>query len=484
MKKRGFTLIEIIISISLIAIIGTISVVSIVSLRKAKVENLLESNSKVLNNALEVYLEKHPEVTNNVNNNFKGAVVTLQVLKDEGLIDIKGLSDRDYKKNYYFLSNSVLADGNKVDESKCENNILSLQTVTSWDLNNLDPEQIIYICPTSGSGNTTTSLVNVKNYIAKGENPNNYVEFKVNSDISDTWTKWPSQNTNLWRIISINEGKIKLVYSQPIETNNMYNYQTGIEIARCRDDDWSSNYRAHNPESNEQGYCALKVYCYGDISPSDIQPEDGYHSGLRYSHYLKYSSQNIWTSSEIMSEYSGNDFTNSPNACYKLKKAPLIENIDSNYKKMIIENDYMFNKETKDTVRLNLGFITMDDYSNSIYNGKTYLDSNAYVSDFEKYYNASQIQKFDKGLKSWYSGCGFRPGVELDQYCQKCGPGKCDARFRFYKIEGIEYYPVITLDEKVKISIDNNCIGDVYGSLSCPYKLKCDNCDNDPTVIN
>lgn len=480
MKKRGFTLIEIIISISLIAVIGTISIVSIVSLKKTKIENLLESNSEILNTALEVYLEKHPEITNNVNTNFKGAIVTLKVLKDEGLIDIKGLSSSAYENNYYFLSNSVLADGSTSvsDANKeCDNNILSVQTVSTWDLKNLDKSKIIYICPTSESGNgsTTSGLVNVKNYVAKGENPNNYVMFEVNSNLNESWASWASENTSLWRIMSINDGEIKLVYSQPVKTNNSYNYKSGSSaVYSCRENDWQTNYRAHNPENNGTEYCPVSTSCYGGFKNGNETI-----NGFTYATYLKYSSSTIWTSSEIMSEYSKTDFRKEPNDCYSAKKEPLINNIVDDYKKMIVESDYIYNSENKEKVSLYLGFVTKDDYSNSLdNNSKTYLDANAYVYNFEKYYNAVPIKNFNISGNNWYSGCGFRSNVSPSHTCNGYSSYEIDARFRFYILEGIEYYPVVTLNKNVKIlKNDENCIGG-YGSISCPYKLECENCSN------
>ena len=284
MKNKGFTLIEIIICISLLTLVGTISIISIVKLTKIKTADLLEKNSRVLNNALEVYLDKHPEITNNVNDNFEGAIVTLEVLKNDGLIDIKGLPKKEYKKNYFLLSKTnIVLSGKFKGNDSCGDNLLRVASIASWNVNT---DEVVYICPTE-SNSVSEEIINKKDFVAKGENPNNYVEFKVNPTLNDSWSNWSNKNTNLWRIISIQDGIIKLVYSEPVETNNSYNYKSGIKTYTCRDNDWTSNYRAHNPESNEQGYCPLKVYCYGDVWTNDIEPKDGYFSGLRYSHYLK-----------------------------------------------------------------------------------------------------------------------------------------------------------------------------------------------------
>ena len=46
-------------------------------------------NSKNFENALEVYITKHPEIIDNVNNNVKGAVISLELLKEENDESIK-----------------------------------------------------------------------------------------------------------------------------------------------------------------------------------------------------------------------------------------------------------------------------------------------------------------------------------------------------------------------------------------------------------
>ena len=86
-KNKGFTLIEIIICIALISIIATTMTITIVKNKRKNELNILEKNSTKLENALQVYLANHKEVTYNLKNNTKAAAITLEVLKNEGLID-------------------------------------------------------------------------------------------------------------------------------------------------------------------------------------------------------------------------------------------------------------------------------------------------------------------------------------------------------------------------------------------------------------
>ena len=456
MKKRGFTLIEIIISISLIAIIGTISVVSIISLRKAKVENLLESNSKVLNNALEVYLEKHPEVTNNVNKNFKGAVVTLQVLKDEGLIDIKGLSNDAYKDNYYLLSNSILADGSTAvsDANKeCANNILSVQTVSSWDLKNLDKSKIIYICPKSSDSNNYQDILNAKNYIFKGDDPKNYVKLDVKSENENkSWSWWPSGiYQNLWRIISFDkDGRIKLVYSTVVGTINVYNYHEfpGLSEKACRKitDITDGKIRsAHKIEEINDAYYNL-YYCNINASYNCY----GIESNSYY--YFQYDKKDIWTSSEVISEYSEYNLEQKPNECYP-KKTSLLNNINETIRNQIISTKYgkaIFEDNTTKDLAMKLGFLTEADYNDTIdNNGKTWIDKDNIWEDIPVYYKASFVINVIE---------------EMENKTRE---------YTLFQIKGHTYQPVITLSRNVKLKYnsDDKCSGK-DGTFECPYELK------------
>lgn len=233
-KKRGFTLIEIIICIALIAIIGTTMTFVVINSNKNKQIKILENNNKILENALEVYLEKHEEIQTNLENSAKGAVVTLEVLKNEGLIDEKQFKGIELKKNYFFLSYSMLDNKPNTD---CDNNVIPLSIVESWKV---DTDKVVYICPRTDSGSggdngsddeNKSSIINQYGnsgyYIAKGSNPNNWVKFEVTAGNSNTdLAYFPNdEDKDLWRIVSIDEnGGIKLVYNKDVKANNQLIY--------------------------------------------------------------------------------------------------------------------------------------------------------------------------------------------------------------------------------------------------------------------
>lgn len=149
--KRGFTLVEIIVVIALIAIIGVGSVVAINLINDKKETNILIKNEPNFKNALEVYLTNHPEVVNNVTNNVEGAIVSLELLKNEGLINND--LDIDYKDKYYVVTNAFLSYkdiSENVVKEECDNSI-GLGTIASWSKNN-NTDNVLYFCPKKSTG--------------------------------------------------------------------------------------------------------------------------------------------------------------------------------------------------------------------------------------------------------------------------------------------------------------------------------------------
>ena len=143
MKKKGFTLVEIIVVIALIAFIGTISFFGIRLVSKnIKVSKLEQIEDKIFE-AVSVYIETNKEAKTNLYNSKNGIYVPLNVLQNEGLIDFQ---DIKINKNDYVLT--MLGSPNK--GSEC----IDTTTIGSWD----DGNKTIYLCATA-SGTTNIQMV-------------------------------------------------------------------------------------------------------------------------------------------------------------------------------------------------------------------------------------------------------------------------------------------------------------------------------------
>lgn len=177
--KKGFTLIEIIVSITLIVLIGVGSFVGVryVS-EKIRINKLSQITDKVLN-AAQVYLEMNKEATKHLYENKEGVVIPLKLLVNEGLLDLKttDIKESDYESEYV-----ITALGSTQQSETC----IDITTNTSWTLNKTTP---LYIC-TDNNGNSNLKTVNPKSitniskvstepYYFKGLYVNNYA--KINN---------------------------------------------------------------------------------------------------------------------------------------------------------------------------------------------------------------------------------------------------------------------------------------------------------------
>ncbi len=154
-NTKGFTLIEIIVVISIISIIGVVGTVFIIKGKENSLAKKKEDAFKIFDNALDVYLSNHGEIVSNLQNDVEGSVITLEVLKNEGLvpdniIDPETKKVVDYKNNYYVLSDAVMLE-NDTDIDKNGNELcngrVGINVIKSWnDLSDkVDTSDIIYI---------------------------------------------------------------------------------------------------------------------------------------------------------------------------------------------------------------------------------------------------------------------------------------------------------------------------------------------------
>ena len=174
MKKRGFTLVEIIICISLIALIGTGSFFGVKLINdKIKISKLEQITDKAIE-AAQVYLETNKEASNELYSNTNGVSIPLQLLVNEGLLNIDNtdLKFSDLKDEYV-----VTFLGGSGSSENCE----QITSSASWA-----NDKPLYLCMKSdGSSNLATidptkygnlTSVTTEPYYVKGEYPDNYVK--------------------------------------------------------------------------------------------------------------------------------------------------------------------------------------------------------------------------------------------------------------------------------------------------------------------
>lgn len=179
MNKKGFTLVEIVVCISLLAIIGVGSFVGIRLVDKhIKITKLQQMSDKILQ-AANVYLETDKEANKELYTNKNGVIIPVRKLVNEGLIDVGNINLND-KTDYV-----IALLGSEDSNSKCT----GVYTATEWDLGS---GKTIYICTDSkGNSNLATidptkygnkTYVSNEPYYFKGLDPNNWVEIEGQVD--------------------------------------------------------------------------------------------------------------------------------------------------------------------------------------------------------------------------------------------------------------------------------------------------------------
>lgn len=193
MNKKGFTIIEIIICISLLVVVGVGSFISIKVISKKQLVDKLNMISTKASEAAQVYIETNKNASNQLYNNKNGVSLPLQLLVNEGYLSLEGtkLTNNDIKNQYV-----VTFLGGTGSTENCE----QITSTNSWSNN-----QPIYLCMNSdGTGsnlaiidplkvsNTNSSITS--SYYFKGTPGDNYVEhngvkyriYKIDGDDSLT----------------------------------------------------------------------------------------------------------------------------------------------------------------------------------------------------------------------------------------------------------------------------------------------------------
>ena len=185
--KKGFTLIEIVVSITLITLIGVTSTILII--KNNNKENPL---NKKIYEAANVFIATETDENGNsyeygITNGAKGIQFTVQNLYDKGYLsdnivnDLKKeTNETDLSKLYILASVSIHTD----KENECGSNLILFSN--SWDKTKTEP---IYLCPyneNNDSGNTIISEIEpIKNGIKLEPIVYDIPDFHISSPSND-----------------------------------------------------------------------------------------------------------------------------------------------------------------------------------------------------------------------------------------------------------------------------------------------------------
>ena len=294
-NKKGFTLIEIIICISLIVIIGTASFFGVKTIKKnITVDRLEKINDKILA-AAEIYIETNKETYDQLHKKKNGVVIPLNVLVNEGLLSLENtdLKQTDIEDEYVI---TALTSSTPSSTSDC----IDIRTSTSWMNTSSAP---IYICTDSNGNYTNIQTISIEDlgnqsrlsrdtYYFRGVNANNWI--KINDKYSRILSITPEDSMTLytdyfWRRASGNVPTNDELYTTFGVTENMLNTIKGVAVN-------SYNYTSKCSYSYdiESGILTGAIYSSdyigNDVKVSHINCSDMLNSSLPLN-----SDNDVWT---------------------------------------------------------------------------------------------------------------------------------------------------------------------------------------------
>lgn len=235
--KKGFTLIEIIVSISVIAVLGVASFfgIRLVS-NNIKIDKLEEISDRILT-AAEIYIEKNKETRNQLYEKNNGVVIPLNVLKDEGLLTLENtdIKESDIKDEYVV----ALLGSEDPNDNEC----ISTTIQKSWTVNN----KPIYICTKSDGSSNLISVGSVGNNLSKA----NQEKFYFKGNVDNNYVKLDG-GTVTYRILYIDTDDSMVLFSSNGAFSGISSNQV-MPVYGC------SSYK------NNGDFEIYKISCYADI---------------------------------------------------------------------------------------------------------------------------------------------------------------------------------------------------------------------------
>ncbi len=523
MNKKGYTLLEIIIVLGIITIIGVGSIVGVNIVNNKKIEKFYDK----FDDALSVYLETHNEVYTNLKENVEGSVITLEVLKNEGLISDNLIDPEgnkiDYENNYYVLSSAKLLDNEEDEEEStdvCEGQV-SIEVIKSWETlkDKVDTGNVIYICPKNSDNDDDKDyedllkrIQTLESALALMSTDNNYVLFGVTSDSSEI-AYWPKDNEDIWRYYEYN-GNWKLMYDQAVGVNQYMDIVnlTPSDFEASKESDltkpnnttfWTSSKGSANCyyQSDEDEVESCKSYtlyrlnsnnCYGGdfyliyngttrigFFRKSTTSASMYVNGAKTKTKVSYHPAFNISLNDLSSNYyckrtgSGDDY-------YQVENGFSLDDLtstDNSVKKQVLLNNMSYKDSLKSVsweygykVQLESLVPTEDsDSYNSPLGNMTMAEANTIVSSGKSWLIGKNFvigyyrYSSEKHLAIISSGYNSQAGLVKEKYSD----GK-------YSLTTADYYPVIALKANIILETNTENYKNITG-----YKKKYSTCFND-----
>lgn len=225
-NKKGFTLIEIIISISLIAVISTITIIGINNNKNKNSEHLKSLHNKILE-AATVFMSIEKDKNGNsydaaLNMGAKGVKIPVNFLVENGYVDkntikeVYKLDKLDDTKNYFILA---VNGGSEDNQDYCDVGEITLSL--SW----MDENKPVYLCKNYKKYTETKEVINniqeVQNNVRLRTNLDKIAisEDYYNSLSEDVKNDYVKDENGLFTLYDSNVDKIYTYYRGSVNNN-------------------------------------------------------------------------------------------------------------------------------------------------------------------------------------------------------------------------------------------------------------------------
>lgn len=533
-NKSGFTLIETIVVIGLISLIAVSGFLGVRTFSKNVEAKKYQKFYEQFDDALSVYLSENPEIYKNLSDNVEGAIISLELLKNEGLIrenikDPKTNEIIDYTNNYYVLSDAVLLN-EEVSEEEAEsmcNGRLGIEVIKNWDVlsGNVNMNDVVYVCPKETVEREEEEL-DVDDLLERIESLENalslvnlggdsWVLFDVQTDTSKS-AYWPEENQDLWSIVEANGDEMKIIYnnyvnnkssSSPIQykdpTNkctNFYNTKNrswSVDTSKVKYLDLSKNsvYRSNYNESLIMEYNGAYYVLYQYNSGNWRNPSytckalrtitNINYLNTKYGALTNVNNLNGWSRKEIETDKYNTAGSKKKDLFDKVVHNSYIKEKDYYYDYDTVNNNAIEELNTTVTLKDKFGTLSTDDPIKNI--RSLLLGKNFYIGSYTvniRFDTYNGFVSFSNGTLTTVAVNDFDDSNSSDyfEYYNDYDDVLVGGTYGTY-INTMNYIPVFTISfDSLLQNIDSypsayktkysKCTSDDLGSKECPYVMK------------